>query len=182
MDSSILLVLRKLAVKKFKPVRFVLSISVALFLGCLSGCSTAPEMVTHEFSFGNYKENPRIEILDYQYGSSKRAGTYADKNSLASGHIPQSWGIYGTIPRGDFLYVKWRDESTGKVYEDTVDLKRRLPANITNQDIHFSIKGSQLYVYLISTQQHDASRADCPVHASRQFKCAMVYPEYKSNY
>lgn len=55
--------------------------------------------------------------------------------------------------RGDFLYVKWRLKQTGEVYEDTVDLKSRLPADITDHRIHFVIRGPQLYVYLISPER-----------------------------
>jgi hypothetical protein len=55
--------------------------------------------------------------------------------------------------RGDFLYVKWRIDSTGQVYEDTVDLKSRLPRDITNHEIYFIVKGTQLVVYLITPER-----------------------------
>jgi len=54
---------------------------------------------------------------------------------------------------GDSLYVKWRIKSTSEVYDDTVDLKSRLPEDIANNRIHFIIKGSQLYVYLITPER-----------------------------
>jgi len=59
--------------------------------------------------------------------------------------------------RGDFLYVKWRNKGTGQVYEDNVDLRQRLPANIVDHRIHFIIKGSKLYVYLISMKERRTS-------------------------
>lgn len=58
--------------------------------------------------------------------------------------------------RGDFLHVKWRVEATGKVYEDTVDLKVVLPRNIEKHRIHFVVKGQQLFVYLITPELRPA--------------------------
>lgn len=56
------------------------------------------------------------------------------------------------MPRGDTLYVKWRIKASGAVHEDTVDLRKRMPSDITDHRIHFVVKGPQLYVYLISPQ------------------------------
>lgn len=78
--------------------------------------------------------------------------------------------------RGDFLYVKWRNERTGQVYEDTVDLRQRLPADIAKHRIHFIIKGPQLYVYLISPEPRPPNM---PVNGPRMYrnlKSTLIYP------
>jgi hypothetical protein len=59
---------------------------------------------------------------------------------------------------GDDLYVKWRIKSTGEIYEDTVDLRNRLPEDMHRQRIRFVVWGPQLYVYLISPKRKDG----CP--------------------
>jgi len=79
--------------------------------------------------------------------------------------------------RGDFLYVKWRIKSTGQVYEDTVDLRRRLPADITDHRIHFIVKGPQLYVYLITPERRPP---DMPPNGPRPYqylKTITIYPD-----
>ena len=112
-------------------------------------------MVNHSFSFDALAESPEVEVLDYQYGGSKKyddsgqVGIRAEKERVQLGQIFSAQRTGGPIPHGDFLYVKWRIKQSGQVNEDRVDLKTRLPADIANYGIHFFIKGSQLYVYLI---------------------------------
>jgi len=57
----------------------------------------------------------------------------------------------GRMPLPDFLYIKWRDRTTGTVYEERVDLKRRLPPprKMHESTIYWLIEDNQLYVYLI---------------------------------
>ena len=107
------------------------------------------EMVSHSFSFDAINDSPDAEVLDYQYGGGGMFGTYADKAFVQRGKVFPSWGTAGVMPRGEFLYVKWRLKASGQVYEEKVDLTTRLPADIKDCGIHFVIKGAQLYVYLI---------------------------------
>jgi len=55
------------------------------------------------------------------------------------------------MPPADFLYVKWRDKTTDQVYEDRVDLRKRLPPfdEMYGQKVYFLVEDNQLYVYLI---------------------------------
>jgi len=57
----------------------------------------------------------------------------------------------GRMPLADFLYVKWRDRTTGEVYEELVDLKSRLPPprKVEMGSIRWLIEDNQLYVHLI---------------------------------
>lgn len=161
--------------------RWAWLVAAALLLA-VSGCVTEPRNVFHSFSFGGYGDNQGIEILNYRYGESKLTATRPPDWSLATGHIGQGANIGGAFPVGDSLYVKWRIDATGAVYDDTVDLRNRLPHDMTDQRIHFVIKGPQLYVYLISEQLHAAGAPDCPVTVYRIFKCTSVYPERKANF
>jgi hypothetical protein len=112
----------------------------------LTACAT--NLAMHSFSF-DAREEPGIEILDYRYGESRQPGARADPSTT---RVRQAVDIIGEMRRPDVLYVRWRDATSGKVYEDTVDLARLLPRDITNHRIHFSIRGPQLFVYLITPQ------------------------------
>jgi hypothetical protein len=52
------------------------------------------------------------------------------------------------MPVGEFLYVKWRIKATGEIFEDRVDLRERLPKNMTNHTLTFSIDEKQLHVFV----------------------------------
>jgi hypothetical protein len=135
------------------------------------------DMVKHHFSFNTIVDSPDAEVLDYQYGSSGQFGTHANKERVQLGQVFPQWNTAGVMPRGEFLYVKWRLKSSGKVYEDKVDLTTRLPADITDHRIHFVIKGAQLYVYLISPERRPASSPAGPVKTYAYLKQYQIYPD-----
>jgi hypothetical protein len=56
--------------------------------------------------------------------------------------------VQGPNKRLDYLYVKWRDIPTGKVYEKTVNLRQLLSSDINDDVIYPMIYGGDLYVYL----------------------------------
>lgn len=135
--------------RKRTQLRNSIFLITSVILFCLTICASAGTIVNHSFSFDAAIDSPNTEVLDYQYGSSKQFGTHADKERMALGQIFPADNIYGAMPRGEFLYVKWRVKGSEKEFEDKVDLTSRLPANIEGLRIHFVIRGSQLYVYLI---------------------------------
>jgi hypothetical protein len=155
---------------------------------CAMVQKSGAKMVNHAFSFGGMgiPENPGIEILNFQYGDSKVPGTYEEEGRLATGHIGQSGLVRGTMPVGDFLYVKWRILATSDVLEDRVDLKSRLPDDMDHKIIHFSITGHQLIVSLIEgieqTDFHANGAPDCPVPSYRLYKCTRIYPDHWANF
>jgi hypothetical protein len=126
---------------------YCLFVSIVLF--GLTACATGGAMVNHSFSFDTINDSPDIEVLDYQYGGSRQFGTHPEKERVALGETFKAWGISGSMPRGEFLYVKWRVKNSGQSFEDKVDLISRLPADIEGLRVHFVIRGPQLYVYLI---------------------------------
>lgn len=127
--------------------KWIASLVVVVLLGaCASG------LARHSFSF-DAREEPGIELLDYRYGDSRQPGVRADHTQLRDGKVSQSANVSGDILRPDSLYVRWRVQPTGTAYEDTVDLARLLPRDITDHRIHFRVKGQQLFVYLITPRK-----------------------------
>ena len=114
----------------------------------LSACAAGPEVVDHAFAFDTRKDGQDAVVLDYRYGSSRLAR--APDWAVKEGRTFTFENIRGPMARGDSLYVKWRDDATGRIYEDTVDLRHRLPENLAGHTLYFMIKGAQLSVYLIS--------------------------------
>lgn len=135
-----------------KPIAKLLRWLVLLAVTCgMAACAfTGPRLVNHSFEFDAVWDSPEAEVLDYRYGESKHPGARPPDWALQSGHVAQGTGVSGPMVVGDSLYVKWRIKTTGEVFQDTVDLRRRLPADIKDHKIRFVIKGAQLHVYLIS--------------------------------
>lgn len=148
---------------------FLFSLVTCVLLSALTAC--AAQAVPHSFGFNRNKE---IEVLDWRYGHSNLPFTHADTKEVATGHIMQGASVGAVFPPGDSLYVKWRVKATGKVYEDAVDLKSRLPIDMTNKHVHFLIKGAQLYIYLIPGKQF--GQANCPVESYKYSPCSQIYP------
>lgn len=134
--------------------RVMRRISVVFLFLVLTACAGGPnaqnELVFHSFEFDVSQDSPNAELIDYRYGSSRDVGVANTESQRLRGTSRQRASMSGGMHRGDDLYVKWRLKDTGKVYEDTVDLKSRLPRSIKRQNIYFIIDGEQLYVYLIS--------------------------------
>jgi hypothetical protein len=158
--------------------RVMLRISFAFLFVLLTACAGGPnaqnELVYHGFEFNTRDDSPDVVLLDYHYGLSSNPVV---ANRAGEGKSRQSGGTSGDIRRGDHLYVKWRLKDTGKVYEDRVDLKSRLPRNIKRQNIYFIIDGAQLYVYLIS---FDPVRDYLTKDEAEADKSAMQKTRYKN--
>lgn len=144
---------------------------------------TGPRMAWHTFEFDGY---PGIEILDWSYGDPKLSIYHTPEAYSSEAHIPQGSNAAGNIPVGDYFYAKWRVKATGKVYEDKVDLKTRLPSNMEDKILQFSFNESQLYVYLIegndSKALHAKGASDCPASSHQPFRCAEIYPKHWKNF
>lgn len=138
----------------------------------------------HTFSFDTLHDSPDVDVLDYQYSNSRHVGVSPERERVNMGQGFCCENISGSILRGDFLYVKWRVKKPGApspeylgIYEDRVDLKSRLPADITGLRIHFVIRGAQLYVYLIWPGLKDASVPEGPIKMYRHQKQVQIYPD-----
>lgn len=130
-----------------------MSIGLTLGLAVLAACAT-PQVLSgrafHAFDFDPGRQSVNTEALSYQYGDSKEFRLQTNPEDIARGKTGYGVKITGDLPVGDFLDVKWRNTLTGKVYEDRVDLKSRLPSSMDRQRLLAIIEGAQLYVYVIS--------------------------------
>lgn len=169
---------------RFKP-RVMLLCAAAFFAISLTACASNPatanctdnERVIQSFSFA-MRESPDIEILDSFYGIPNCPVTYSSEADKYNGKPMQGTSINGPMRRAHKLYVKWRIKSTGQEFEDTVDLRNRLPKDMTKHEVHFTIKESQLYVYLITPEPRppDMPVNDGPEEYSWR-KTITIYPD-----
>jgi hypothetical protein len=121
----------------------------ANFIVGLTACASGgANVVFHTFEFDAYRDSPDIEVLDYQYGDQRTTGFMPERERVSLGQSFNSGGLSGYFPRGDSLYVKWRIKATGKVLDDRVDLRHRLPKDMVNLAIHFVCNDRQLYVFV----------------------------------
>ena len=116
-------------------------------------------------------------VLEYRYGSESRwiGETQSGSNE---GHVHWFERSLIDIPQPEFLYVKWRNRETGKVFEDKVDLRGRLPRDLKDQTVYFMIRGAQLYVYLVSKQPRPSSM---PSNGPRLYDDKIVITIYPSS-
>lgn len=155
--------------------RFATAMLLSLVVA-LGACASGPKLVDHAFGFDAVADSPNVEVLDYRYGQSNAPGTKMPDWVKSSIGISGGTNTNGAMLLGDALYVKWRIKATGEVLEDTVDLKSRLPRDITDHRIQFVIKDKQLWVYLISPEKRpsDWPKYDPPGWTHR--KVYIVYP------
>lgn len=168
--SQMLLVKRRLHIY----MHWILVLATAF---ALNAFAADPAVVDHAFSFNTRYDDQDAEVLDYRYGMSKLP-VKAPEQAVREGKPLLSTNVHGPMLRGDLLYVKWRNKSSGQIYEDTVDLRQRLPANIIDHRIHFIIKGAQLYVYLISMKERHPP--DIPSTGPEMYdhlKVIEIYPD-----
>lgn len=186
-----------------KKWRFVVALFFAI---ALVACASGPKQVFHSFQFdGRYDGRPNaegkyegwnkeIDLLEYNYGGQSRMlrdklnnpdfpGIHKNMTALPS----QLSGVSGPMPVGEFLYVKWRIKATGEIFEDRVDLRERLPKNMTNHTLTFVPDGQQLHVYIETPfprklTRTDSSRpwvvAEKPTHLPSSSKRYWVYEIY----
>ena len=116
-------------------------------LACLlAACAVGGPRVYHlELSFDFFITNRDMEVLDYQFGDSGQLGSQmadfigsqmADfRKQSGKGVGRLGAGIY--IPKPEFVYVKWRNKETGKIYEDRASIF--LPDDIDDYEITLAL-------------------------------------------
>lgn len=154
-----------LCLPSFKPMLSILSHCprwlASLLLTCLmttslTACAREDRMVFHGVAYNPAVDSPGVEWLDCLYGDALGPHTQYEVDT-GSARRGECFTGAGDMPVGDFVYVKWRDKATQKVYEDRVDLKSRLPAvkDMRGTTIYLLIYDNQLYVYLIPYQDSE---------------------------
>ena len=137
-----------------KKTKLLISIiSACILIACGHGMVLTEQwgkVVNHGFEFDVVSDSPDIEVLNYEYSTKKPRRDQL--LGIGGNRVAQQTGIYGGFPVGDFIYMKWRVRSTGGIFEDRVDLRGRLPRDITDHKIYCVIDGKQLYVLLIDAE------------------------------
>ena len=178
-DNSTLKILARRNVSAARGIARLARCALAYAVIALAqNAQAAPaQLVNHAFGFDMWYDGQDAEVLDYRYGESKLP-VRAPAAAVREGQPLMSTNVSGPMLRGEFLYVKWRNKDTGEVYEDTVDLRERLPAELAGHKIYFMIKGAQLYVYLFSMRELRAPAAAVEgPRMYRSFKTLMIYPD-----
>lgn len=155
----------RLSVKRFLRAPSVY-LAMSMLGVALAACASKPRLADHSFEFDARTDSPDIELLSWRYGTSRHPGARScpDPRAVCT-KVGQQAGISGAMRIGEDLYVKWRVKSSGDVFEDTVDLRDKLPRNIEDHTIRFIANQSQLYVYLITPIKHASN--PCPSNERR---------------
>ncbi len=133
--------------------------------------------VPQSFSFGDYGENADIEILNVFYGIPNCPVNYDSTYDPYNGKPMQGTHMGGIHRRAWQLDVKWRIKSTGQEYEENIELRNRLPKDMTNHHLHFSIEGSQITVYLITPERRPPDMPPNGPRATQYLKTLTIYPD-----
>ncbi len=165
-------------VKSFAALFGVQLIYFSSLVCLLAACAAGGPRVYHlELSFDFFITNRDMEVLDYQFGDSGQLGSQMADFRKQSGKGVGRLGAGIYIPKPEFVYVKWRNKESGKIYEDRASIF--LPDDIDDYEITFFVDGPQLYVYLISPY-YDRRPADWPkgpVKSSSFLKQWELYPK-----
>jgi hypothetical protein len=161
-----------------KPKLFARSLQWLLalsFSALITACASVagPKLVVHAFNFDGWNDGWKAtaELLEYSYGDqyAKVRGKAQDGYSAGV-----SSGVNGAMPVGEFLYVKWRLKANDEVLEQRVDLRERLPRDMTDHELTFVIDGRQLHVYVVTPERKKAY-AEPPVLKTWRSKFAKAY-------
>ena len=120
----------------------------------LTACASVggPKMVNHAFNFDGWNDGwqPTVELLEYAYGDQYAQVRRKAQDGYSAGVTA---GVNGAMPVGEFLYVKWRLKASGEVLEERVDLRDRLPRDMTDHELTFVLDGKQLYVFVVTPER-----------------------------
>ncbi len=109
---------------------------------------------THTFSFDARGDSPDIDILDFHYGGNDHPSVRGCPRHPDQCKPPfYSTVAHANMEVADQLYVKWQIRTSGEIYEDVVNLRDRLPSDMTGQRIHFIVNLDRLHVYLIGANK-----------------------------
>ncbi|MGM9425970.1 hypothetical protein [Hydrogenophaga sp. MI9] len=139
----------------------------------MTACATGPKLVSHSFNYDGFNDKwaDKIDLLAYSYGDQYQKV----RDKAAPGEKLGAQGIVnGAIPVGEFLFVQWRIKATGEVLEQRVELRDRLPRDMTNHELTFLMDGRQLYVYVV-TPRRKKSAEESPVLKTWRSEFAQAY-------
>lgn len=143
---------------------------VFALIGCAAS-SAGARLIDHGFAFDARLDSPDVTVLNYSY-SARAAPEWA----LKEGRSPQFDNANLAMPVGWEIYVKWRINDTGEVLEQTVDLRNRLPGDMTNHKIYFVIKQRELFVYVITPELRKSDHPIVGPNMFRYYKVMQIHP------
>ena len=155
----------------------------ALAMLALQGCATGPRQVFHSFNFDGWKDGwysgpqSNVQLQEYSYGDQYYMVRKKAKHDEE--FLPPGTSVSGPMPVGEFLYVRWRLKDSGEMIEHRVDLRDRLPRDMSNKEITFVIDGKQLYVYVVTDQAKPYGTP--PINKSWLSKQLITYEIYPSS-
>ena len=190
----------------FSTCRFWLAaLAVSLLTTGCAGLSGDPSAsigapTSHMLSAYTDWDSPGFYFLDFQYRLNGKQIGGRDR-AFVKRHEPLGFMRLGEETRrvGDTVYVKWRHAPTGAVYENTIDLRGRLPAPVKESGaLYFVLAHEAVHVYLVDPPPSYENRKPIygcdklkkigraeptPDNRARAFNCAdkvwKVYPEQK---
>ena len=163
------------------PLKHFIRTVFFVALLALAGCASRGDVVRHGFGFDFISDSPDAELLDYRYGQSKNPAARHNPHNYANARVKQQSSTSGEMLRGDELYVKWHLKQTGEVFEQTVDLKSRMPESIEDARVYFMVSGPQLYVYLITAQKRLKNEPPNGPARTHYLKTITLYPDTPKN-
>ena len=147
-----------------------------ILVSALVACAAGPVLVYHSFAFDAVADSPDAEVLDYAYGESNAPGARMPDWIKREVGVSAGTNTNGPMPVGDRLYVKWRLRSSGEVMEDTVDLKNRLPQDMSMRTVYFVVAQRQLHVYVVSPEPRPPGYPIKGPGKFQRFKVDAIYP------
>jgi len=140
-----------------------------VFFMSLVACAGVVPTQTYTVMADSRTDDQNAYFLDYRYFHGSTILVEAPDYQVSRGDELVGTSIYGPMAIGTSLYAKWIDKSSGKIYEDTANLVGKLKGDINGKRIYFMIRGSQMYVYLIS-------------HETRSEGTSLIGPKYLDNH
>jgi hypothetical protein len=129
--------------------RLMIRLMIFLFVAILAACATYQKTATHGFQFDAKTDSPGYEILEYRYGISTGSHLSSGNAIRQFGRSNQSTSIYGDMPVGDSLYVRWKNIKTGTIFEKKVILSGVLPKDMEKTKLYFVVGEKDVYIYLL---------------------------------
>ncbi len=145
--------------------------------GALVACASPLTLGSYSsFGFDMRKDSQDAVVLDYHYGNDKYFLS-PPESAVKRGQEMYFESVGNLQYRVDFLFVKWRNKSTGKLFEETADLRGKLPKNPLDYEVYFMIRDDRLFVYLISPDRRPPETPIVGPHMYRSQKVTTIYPD-----
>ena len=151
-------------------------VGILLSLLLLSACASGgPSLVDHAFGFDAVADSPDAQVLDYRYGQSQAPGARMPEWVKTDVGVAGGRHTSGPMAVAESLHVRWRLRGTGEELQETVDLRGRLPADMTGHEIYFIVRGRRLLVYVVSPASLGPGEAVAGMEKFRQHKVRLIY-------